>query len=407
MAVGTRVKMLEKIRVLDLSRVMSGPFCSRMLSDLGAEVIKLESTHGDPMRYQPPLIGGFGSYFTQFNVGKKSLAMNLRHPDGVKLIKRLVPLCDVIIENFRPGTLNEMGLAYSVLKESNPKIILCSISGFGQDGPEAKRLAYTDIVQAYCGMDYMAGRMLGPDADPPGMPYSFGDSYAALNAAVAILAALFHRESTGEGQAIDISMLDCLLAANDSALQKFIFSEGQMDTPGASFRPPIRFRDGFMAVSLNLQFDRMCQAIGHPELPKDPRYKVLEERYKPENFSAYLATIKEWSRGKTVKEASEIFETYDIPFSKVNSLNEVVNSPVVSYRNMIVDVELPDFGPILVVNTPFKFSETSTRPQGPPPWLGEHNKELLSRLLKMTDEEIEALNRQGILVEQKEPPTTA
>ena len=165
-----KCKWLQKIRIVDLSRVLSGPFCARMLGDLGAEIIKVESGSGDPTRQYPPARGAYGYYFTQFNVGKKSLGLNLRHPKGVEILKRLISVSDVVLENFRPGALDKMGLGYSVLKQVNPRIILCSISGFGQTGPERDRLAYTDNIQAYSGMDYIAAKMIGPDADPPGIP---------------------------------------------------------------------------------------------------------------------------------------------------------------------------------------------------------------------------------------------
>jgi crotonobetainyl-CoA:carnitine CoA-transferase CaiB-like acyl-CoA transferase len=397
----SKCRWLQKIRIVDLSRVLSGPFCTRILADLGAEIIKVESGSGDPTRQYPPARGGYGYYFTQFNVGKKSLGLNLRHPKGVEIIKGLISLSDVVLENFRPGTLDKMGLGYSVLKQVNPRIILCCISGFGQTGPERDRLAYTDNIQAYSGMDYIAAKMIGPDADPPGYPYSFGDTYASLNAAIAILGALLHREFTGEGEAIDISMLDCVLAANDSTLEKHIFSEGQLDTPGIAFRPPLRVKDGHMAAALAMQFERVIEAIGRPDLLEDERFKSMEERVKGENFDEYLQIVKEWAKHKTIEEVSQIFEKYDIPYGKVNTIEEVINSPVVNYRDMLVRIELPNNGPIRVVNTPFKVGGNACSPQGPPPRLGEHNQEILKRLLKLSEEEIAALDREGILVEQK------
>jgi crotonobetainyl-CoA:carnitine CoA-transferase CaiB-like acyl-CoA transferase len=396
-----KCKWLEKIRIVDLSRVLSGPFCTRMLADLGAEIIKVESGSGDPTRQYPPARGTYGYYFTQFNVGKKSLGLNLRHPKGVEIIKGLISVSDVVLENFRPGVLDKMGLGYSVLRQVNPRIILCSISGFGQTGPERDRLAYTDNIQAYSGMDYIAAKMVGPDADPPGYPYSFGDTYASLNAAIAILGALLHREFTGEGEAIDISMLDCVLAANDSTLEKHIFSEGQLDTAGIAFRPPLRVKDGHMAAALAMQFERVTEAIGRPDLLEDERFKTMEERHKGENFDEYLQIVKEWAKDKTIEEVSQIFEKYDIPYGKVNTIEEVVNSPVVNYRDMLVHMELPNNGPVRVVNTPFKVGRNACGPQGPPPRLGEHNQEILKGLLKLSKEEITALAREGILVEQK------
>ncbi len=392
--------LLEGYRILDFTRVLSGPFCTRMLSDLGAEVIKVESGGGDSMRQYPPYKGGFSSNFAQWNSGKKGIGINLRDPKGLELAKKLVKVSDVVTENFRPGVFTKMGLGYPVLKEINPRIILCSISGFGQNGCEVKRLAYTDNVQAYSGMDYMLGRIMGQDADPPGYPYSFADSYASLNAAVAILAALLNRHATGEGQAIDISMLDSVLAANDSSLQKFIFTDGKDDHPGPAFRPPLKMKDGHMAAALSMSFERVLQAMGRLDLLEQRRFKVVEERHKPENFGEYYQMVKDWAKKTTIEEASRLFDKYDVPYAKVHSVAEIVDSQVVRERNMLVDLELGNHLSAKVVNTPFKFSNTPTGPGSRPPKLGEHNKEVLGGLLKLSDHEIEAMTEEGILLRE-------
>ena len=391
--------MLEKIRVLDFSRVLSGPFCTRMLSDLGAEVIKVESLNGDPTRIYPPFKGRFGYYFTQFNAGKKSVCIDLGHEKGVDLIKQLTAKVDVVIENFRPGTLAEMGLAYHALREINPGIIFCSISGFGQDGPETKRLAYTDIIQAYGGMDDAAANMLGGEGEPPGFPLSFADTYASFNATIAILAALYHRALTGEGKVIDISMLDCVLAANDTTIQKYFFSDNKMDSPGWAFRPPLKMKDGHMAVSIALTFERVVEAIGRPELLHDELFETIEARL--EHFDIYYEVVKEWAMETTIEEATKIFDQHDVPYGKVNTVEEIVNSPVVHHRNMLVPVDLPGAGKVPVVNTPFKFDRQSSIPQGPPPFLGQHNKAVLGGLLGLTNSELHTLSKEGIIREEK------
>jgi len=332
--------MLGNVRVLDLSRVLSGPFCTRMLSDMGAEVIKVESITGEPMRRYPPFKGKYSSYFTQWNVGKKSVCVDLKHEKGIDLIKKLVAKCDVVLQNFRVGMLEKMGLGYPALREINPRIILCSISGFGQTGPETNRLAYTDIVQAYSGLDYIAGKMGGPDVDPPGFPVSFADTYASLNACIAILAALYRRELTGEGQAIDISMLECLLASNDSTLQQYIFSDGMWDKPIGIWRAPLKMKDGHMGVALLLQFERSAKAIGRPELIEDDRFSSMAAQVV--NLNEFLEIVGEWAKDITVEQASEIFKKFEIPHAKVNSTRDILDSEVVKERNMLVDVELTD-----------------------------------------------------------------
>ncbi len=390
--------MLSKIRVIDLSRVLSGPFCGRMLADMGAEVIKIESFSGDPMRSYPPFKGKHSSYFTQWNVGKRSLCLDLKSEKGIEIIKKLIGESDVVLQNFRTGTLEKMGLGYEVLKEINPGIILCSISGFGQSGVEAGRLAYTDIVQAYSGLDYIAGKMKGSDADPPGFPVSFADTYASLNACISILAALFHRASTGGGQAIDISMLDCLLASNDSTLQPYIFSDGAWDKPIGIWRAPLRMKDGHMGVALLLQFERTVKAIGKPELLEDERFNSMAGQVV--NIEAFLEIAGEWAKEITVEEATKIFEKYDIPHAKVNSNEEVLNSQVVKDRNMLVNMDFPEVGNIPVVNTPFKFSASATGPQSIPPGLGEHNRTVLTKILEMSEKEIIQLEEANIIKQE-------
>ncbi len=387
--------MLQKFRILDLSRVLSGPYCSRMLADMGAEVIKVESISGEPMRRYPPFKGKHSSYFTQWNVGKKSICLDLRQEAAIELIKKIVAKSDVVLQHFRPGMLENIGLDYSSLKQVNPGIILCSISGFGQTGTESDRLAYTDIVQAYSGLDYIAGKMNGSDTDPQGFPVSFADSYASLNACVAILAALLHRERTGEGQAIDISMLDSLLSSNDSTLQAFIFSDGRWDRPVGIWRAPLKMKDGHMAASVALQFERTVHAIGMPELLQDERFNTLERQVV--NLEAFLEILRGWAKEKTLEEASKIFDENDIPYAKVNSMEEIVNSQVVKDRNMLVDMELSGIGKVPVVNTPFKFSKTPTGPQGPPPHTGQHNRDILLGLLGLSEEEYSTLEERKVI----------
>ena len=387
--------MLENVRIVDFSRVLSGPFCTRMLSDLGADIIKVETLNGDPMRKHPPFKGRYASFFSQFNVGKKSLCVDLRAAKGIYLVKKLVAKCDVVLENFRPGLLAEMGLGYSVLKEINPGIIYCAISGFGQEGPDAKRLAYTDIVQAFGGMDHAAANMIGGTGDPPGFPFSFADTYASFNAAIAILAALYHRQLSGKGQAIDISMLDCVLTANDTTIQNYIFSDGLMENPGFAFRPPIKMKDGHMAVSLAMAFERVVKAIGQPELLHDELFETIEARMK--NFQTFIKIVKEWAMDITVEEASNIFDLHDIPYAKVNSAEEVVNHPTVRHRNMLPPVLLPGGGSVPIVNTPFKFNGRACEPQGPPPLLGEHNETILREILGLSAREIKELTQEGVI----------
>lgn len=382
--------MLKDIKVLDLSRVLSGPFCSRMLSDLGAEVVKVESKSGDGTRTGMAFKGQFSCYFTQFNAGKRCISVNLHRKEGIELIKKLIVECDVLLENFRPGTMAKMGLDYDAVKAINPSIVYCSISGFGQEGEFANRPAYADIVHALSGLEYAAAHMDGADGNAPGMPISYGDTNTSLNATIAILAALYNRKNTGEGQHIDIAMMDCLLASNDSTIQKYIFSDGKNDAPPPAAQPPLKMKDGHLAASLVLTFSRVAQAIGRPDLLDDKRFNPPINLYN--NYRDYRTIIYDWAAETTVDEACAVFDQYEIPYGKVQSTAEVVNSVVVKERNMLVDVTLPGVGDVKVVNTPFRFSGAETGPQGPPSSLGGDNAEVLQDWLGMSKEEVDQLS---------------
>lgn len=389
--------MLHDVRVLDLSRVISGPFCSRMLGDLGAEIIKVESPNGDQLRASIPRKGDFSSSFTQFNAGKKSVCIDYRTERGVELIKQLAARCDVFLENFRAGLLDSIGLGYADINAINPSIVYCSISGFGQDGPDAGRTAYTDIIQALSGLDYAAQTMIENETGaPPGFPASLADTSASLNATIAILAALYSRATSGEGQFIDVSMLDSLVASNDTTLQRTLFSNGQMDSPSNLFRAPFKMKDGFVSASVGLNFDKVVLAMGRPELIVDDRFKTVD--LQRTNMMEYIGIVREWAQHQTVAQASAIFDEYDIPYGKVNSSQEVIDSEITRYRQMKVDVTLADGDSLPVINTPFNFSSGKSRPQGPPPYLGEHTDAVMRDLVGLTDDDRQALFDEGILV---------
>lgn len=393
--------MLQGVRVLDLSRVISGPFCSRMLGDLGAEVIKVESPSGETTRQASPSIGEFSSLFTQYNSGKHSLCIDLRSAEGKRLVLELVAHCDIFLENFRAGLAAEMGFGYDVVSEVNPGIVYCSISGFGQQGSGAGRPAYTDIIQAESGFDYAARNMYGNESrTPPGAPMALADTSTSLNASIAILAALYNRQRTGEGHYIDMSMLDAMVASNDSTLQRHLFSRGELDAPTAIYRPPLKLRDGFLAASIGLSFEKTMHAIGRTDLLDDERFGT--PALQRENMAVFIEITKQWAADRTLEEVIRLFDKHDIPYGKVASSAEVLSNPVLAAREMIVDVDLPGAGPVPVLNTPFNFSGVKSRPSGPPPRLGEHTREVLCGILKMSEERYERLLAAGSIREATE-----
>ena len=391
------LNLLHGLKVLDLSRVISGPFCSRMLADLGAEVIKVESPNGDRVRQSPPMKGDYSSIFSQFNAGKKSLCVDYRKKEGIELIQRLVPHVEVVLENFRAGQLDEMGLGYETLRQLNPRIICCSISGFGQTGPEAGRPAYTDIIQALAGYDYAAQNIPEYEGDgPPGVPVSLADTCASLNACVSILAALYHRELTGHGQYIDLSMFDALVAANDTTLQRCAFTDGAEGAPSMIFRPPFKVKDGYLAASVGLNVEKTAQMIGLPELLEDERFST--QAAQREHMLEFVDLVRFWASERTLAEACRAFEAHDIPYGKVQSSQEIIESDLVRARQMLVEMDLPGTGKLPILNTPFNFSSGRSNPQGPPPRLGEHNQAVLVSLIGLSDGEYRALVKEGVLV---------
>jgi len=390
--------MLQGVRVLDLSRVIAGPFCSRMLGDLGAEIIKIETPAGDAFRQASPQKGGFSAPFTQFNAGKKSVCINLRSVEGIALVGTLAKKCDVFLENFRAGLAGRIGLGYDDIVQQNSSIVYCSISGFGQHGPDAGRPAYTDIIQALSGLDYASQNMYGNDsAEPPGFPVALADTCTSLNATIAILAALYNRALTGEGQHIDMSMLDATVASNDSTLQRFIHSDGRDDSPSTIFRPPLKLKDGFIAASIGLNFEKSMKAIGRDDLIRDERFKTVA--LQRDNMAMFVSEVRKWAADRTVAEVSALFDEHDIPYGKVNSTGEVLDSDVLRNRGMLFDLDLPGAGPTTVLGTPFNFSSGKSRPDGPPPGLGEHTKTVLGELLDLSSTELQKLVTGGIVID--------
>ncbi|MGE3460397.1 MAG: CaiB/BaiF CoA transferase family protein [Pseudomonadales bacterium] len=387
--------MLEGVRILDLSRVIAGSFCSRMLGDLGAEVIKVEPPTGDAFRRGEPQKHGFSALFSQFNVGKKSVCINLRDPGGIALVHELAATADVFLENFRAGLAAEIGIDHAAIRQTNPGIVYCSVSGFGQHGDGAGRPAYTDIIQALSGLDYAASQMFGnASGAPPGFPASLADVCTAQYAAIAILAALFRRQQTGGGEHIDMSMLDAMISVNDTTLQRYLFSNGEIDGPSPIFRPPLKLTDGFVSASIGLNVEKTLRAIGRPELIDDPLFATSAQQRA--NMAVYVDIVSAWAADRTVAEVTTLFAEHDIPYGKVRSTAEVLAADTTRDRELLAEVEVAG-GSLTVVNTPFNFASGKSRPSGPPPRLGEHTREVLTRLLGKTAAVVDQLVFDGIV----------
>lgn len=391
-------KALEGLCVLDLTRVLAGPYATMLLGDMGADIIKIEAIgHGDDSRQYGPYVNGESAYFMSINRNKKSITMNLKNPEAIELFKEMVKKADVVVENFRPGTMEKLGIGYEVLKEINPSIIYAAASGFGHTGPYAKRAAYDAVVQAMGGVMSITGPVGGP---PTRVGSSIGDITAGLFCAIGILGAVCHKKDTGEGQKIDVSMLDCQVAILENAISRYM-TTGVAPAPMGNRHPSIvpfetfDTADGVIMVAVgndNL-WAKFCNEIGLPELVEDERFDKNPKRL--ENYDELRPLIAEAMLKRTTAEWQEAFDNCGVPESPVNTIDMVVNHPQVIAREMIAEVEHPVAGATKIPGIAIKMSGTPGEIAIPAPTLGQHTDEILSEFLGRTPEEIAHLKEVG------------
>jgi len=390
---------LAGVRILDLTRVLAGPYCSMVLADLGAEVIKIEpSGTGDDSRAFGPFICGESTYFLSLNRNKKSLTLNLKTDGGKSILKNLAKHVDILIENYRPGTMKKLGLDYATLSVENPKLVYAAISGFGQEGPSKDKPAYDFIVQ---GMGGIMGLNAHPDGPPTRVPIGLGDITAGLFTAVGILSALRERDLSGKGQMIDISMLDCQVAILENPIVRFF--AGETPQPIGNTHPTISptggfpTRDGYLilAIGNDQHWKVFCQVVDRPEWIADSRFSSNSKR--TENMPALRELLEELFSEHETGYWLGIIEKAGIPCGPVNSIEQVVRDPQIGFRNMITSVKHPVAGEVKMSGIPIKMSRTPGGVTLPPPTLGQHSVEILKSYLKFTDETIEELKRSGVL----------
>ena len=395
-------KPLDGVRVLDLSRILSGPFCTMLLADLGADVVKVERpVEGDLARRLGPQVGDDSSYFISVNRGKKSITLDLTTEDGGRLLRDLLPHFDVLVENFVPGTTKRLGIDNAAIKHINPRLVYASISGFGQDGPMAQRPALDIIVQAMGGMLSLTGEPGGPPVRPGA---SLGDSVCGLFAALSIMAALYQRMTTGLGQHIDMSMLDCQVTMLENAFARF-FATGQVPGPlGSGHAAAAPFQafhssDSYFVVALLTDdvriWHRLCEAINRPDLSDDPRFG--DNRSRMEHCDTLAEALQQTFRSKPASHWLKALSDVGVPCGPINDVEAVTRDPQVLHRDMIVTIPHKSKGSWQVANTPFKFSDSTTGPAGPSPGLGEHTKAVLQELLNLSDEELGRLGDGGAI----------
>ncbi len=392
--------LLEGVRILDLTRVLAGPYASMVLADLGAEVIKVElPSSGDESRGFGPFQNGESAYFTSVNRGKKSVTIDLRQGRGRDLALGLAETCDVLVENFRPGSMDRFGLGYETVHAKYPQLVYASISGFGQTGPYAQRPAYDVLIQAMGGLASITGE---PNSPPVRVGSSIADLSAALFGAVGILAALQRASRTGEGQQIDISMLDCQVALLENALARYAVS-GEVPQPLGSRHPaitPFQFfavSDGHIVLAAGNDglWRKLCTALDLLDLIEDSRF--ADNALRTENHAALEPLLAEVLADKTVAEWCEVLVQAGVPSGPLCDVGEVFNDEQIAAREMIVEIDHPIAGRQAMPNSPLKFSQTPIQLQRPAPLLGQHTEEVLRDMLDLGTDEITGLRADGVI----------
>ena len=382
---------LKDIRVLDFSRVVAGPFAGRLLADLGADVVKVEPPDGDGTRIHGRNVLGITGFFQHQNAGKRNLCLDLRAPGAPDLVKSLVKKADIVIENYRPGVMSRLGIDYDTLKAVKPDLIMLSISGYGQQGPESHRPSYAPVVHAEAGLMH---RMADRNGHAPGdLPLSVADTNASLHGLIAILAALHLRGETGIGQHIDISMMDATFATDDRAHFEL---EDAEDTIAVCPIFDLPFGRMFFATDMKMLFRRMNRRAGledpTPEgADLDTKIQLREE-----------AVIKRLASCESREAFTALMDTLDIPWGEVRDPRDLPQQPTLKHRNMIVQVDDRAGSLRPVPQSPYRFSNAVSGVRGPASHLGEHNHEVLEDWLDLNTTDIEQLTINGVVKEPEE-----
>ncbi len=396
---------LENLTVLDLTRVLAGPFCGMMFADMGAKVIKIEVPNGgDDTRGYPPFRQNLNDereslYFANINRNKKGITLNLKSPEGKEIFKKLVKKADVVLENYRSGVMDKLGLGYDVLKEVNPRIIYAAISGFGCYGPYSKRPGYDILAQAMGGMMAITGPKGG---EPTRAGSALGDILGGLHAAIGILAAVNARNITGCGQRVDISLMDCVIAATENTALKYLSSgeiPPRMGNRYAAVSPYDAFdcKDGKIIIAAGNQklYEKLCNEILHrPDMITDPRFTDMPGRL--ENQDAIKEVVEEVIKDLTMEEAVTLVLSKGIPAGPIMNIKQILEDPHVKEREMFVEMDHPTLGKVTVNGCAIKLMDTKPSVSKPAPSLGGDNREIYGRLLGMSDEEMEDLHNRKV-----------
>ena len=391
---------LDGIKVLDLTRVLAGPYATMLLGDLGAEVIKIEQPGtGDESRNFGPFKNGFSLYFMSVNRGKRSITLNLKTERGQAIFKQLLAHTDIVVENFRPGTMQKLGLDYDTLKAEHPSLIYAACSGFGQTGPYAQQGAYDMIIQGMGGIISITGEPEGP---PVRVGTSISDITAALFTTIGVLSALHHRNETGKGQLVDVAMLDSLVAVLENAVVRY-FATGEAPKPLGARHPAITpfeafaSADGHVIIALgnDTLWAKFCEHVNRQNLISDERFRTNADR--TENHAELFPILSEIMSQRTTDDWIDTLGKIGVPCGPINAMDKVVSHPQVQAREMITRVAHHITGAVEVPGVPIKLSETPGNVDAPAPSLGEHTTEILRDILKMSPDEVAALKQDGVI----------
>jgi len=382
--VGRVMGPLDDIRVLDFTHVYFGPYCTMVLADLGAEVIKVEPPWGEVARFYPPLVGGVSPVFLYFNRNKKGIVLNLKHPKGREITLELAKRSDVLVENFKPGTMEKLGLGYEDVKRVNPRIIYASLSGFGLSGPYSKRPSFAPMGSAMSGWYRLTGDIIDPEGPPIRPAEWHGDLDPGLWAVISILAALRHRDRTGEGQLIDVAQLDCMIAQTGVSITQYT-TTGKL---------PWQIRKEYHVLST---FDMFKAKDGWVYIGADPRMRERLCRAMGVESIESREQLERWVAERTVQEVVDALVEAEVPVAPILQINETIENEQVKARGIIKAIRHPTAGEVRLPGFPVKMSGFRAEIRSPAPQLGEHTEEVLRSLLGYGDGEIEELRREGVI----------
>jgi crotonobetainyl-CoA:carnitine CoA-transferase CaiB-like acyl-CoA transferase len=401
MSMGVSVPPLNGVTVVDLTRVLSGPYATMLLADMGARVIKIEQPgRGDDTRaWGPPFVGGESAYFLSINRNKESVTLDFKHPAGRRVLDALISRADVVVENFRPGTLQRISLSYDDLAPTLPRLVYCSISGFGQTGPKRARPGYDAIMQAEGGLMSITGSAEG---DPYRLGVAIADIVSGMYAAHGVVLALFARERTGRGQLVDVAMLDAVASLLTYQASIF-FATGQSPQRMGNRHPTIVPYESFdasdgaivIAVGNDQQWRTFCGVIGNAALADDPRFATNPGRVA--SYDALRPLLADRLRARSADEWRQLLEAAGVPCGAVRDVQEVMNDDQIRAREMVQEQTHRAAGVVRLLGVPIKLGETPGTVRTPPPTLGEHTDRVLRQDLGISEDEIEKLRREKVI----------